>query len=135
MPLLPAALIAPAGRIEPAMFPADTAEELTARVQAYLNDAYNRSDAAGLGADQQDRAARIWAYHRAFDSTAIRLDAEAARLDLDDAGGRARVKDQRDAMRARAAELLAEYFDTVPSPAAVSTPRLASRSVQANIVW
>lgn len=83
-------LLSPAGEVELVLFPGESAAAVTARLDAYLVDAYAKLDAqaAGMTEAERDLAAADWAYHRAYRAVETRLAAEPASATLDDQGSR-----------------------------------------------
>lgn len=83
-------LISPAGEVEEALFPGEDSASITARLDGYVTDAYQRINVAApdMAEADKDRAAEDWAYHRAYTAVYIRLSAEPAQASLDDQGSR-----------------------------------------------
>lgn len=115
-------LLSPLGPIEPSMFPADTPDDLQARLAAYITDGAARS-AQFTGADQND-AMTAWALWRAFDAIALRLSTTFASATNDDGTSRSYTSAQAKLMRDRANEQLATFrsFTLSEAPSGTVTP-------------
>lgn len=137
-------LLRPAGRLFPALFPEESPSSLATLLDQYLTEAYAsaRIGALDMGADQNE-AARWYAYALAFDAIALRLNMDAATVEVEDAGRRQRIKEQiqfwsteRDKAEARWEALappIVEDEDISDTPP--STLRMPSRSVSATFYW
>ncbi len=95
MPLAAADLQQPLGRIASSFFPDDDASALEGRLDAYLTAAYADPRVVALTeAADQDTAARYFAYARAFEAVADRLNLESATINMEDQGARTRIEAQ-----------------------------------------
>lgn len=105
MPITPADVLAPKGRIEPDLFPGEGdgsgGTALHARLAGYLADAYGRSGRREM--------VLAWAHWRAFDAVCVRLAALPSQVTQEGAGGHAYAADQRQTVCRMAADALAEY--------------------------
>lgn len=78
-------LIAPAGRLQPAMFPDG---DINANVVAWLSEATTKVAADEIESDDHDAAAEAWVYHRAYDFVAERMLAEPEQYTTEDGESR-----------------------------------------------
>lgn len=133
-------LLQPTGRLSASLFPGEDSAAVQSRLSGYLTAAYAHSRIAALDAgDTQDDAARWYSYWRAFDAVTLRLNNDAATVEVEDAGRRQRIKEQlayfereRDAAEARWEALappIMEDEDVSETPP--SDLRMPSRSVAA----
>lgn len=131
----PHSLITPTGRIAPDLFPEWDDACLASAVQAWITEAYDRPDVAGLGETRQDAAARAWAYHRAFDAAAVSMAANPATHSQTDAGSSGYSKDQRDAIRERADRYLTEFHTLTAQTAAIPSQWTGGQTVPHVFSW
>lgn len=129
--LSPAALLAPpygTGRLAVSLFAPETAEEVTARVRAYLAIAYAdaRVSAVGeaVGEAAQDAAVMAYAYAEAYDAKADLVHDDDATATVEGQGSRTTAPDQREHWMARAAEYR-RAFDLAVSAVVVDGPPVA----------
>lgn len=85
MAVVPASLQAPAGELEDVLFQGLTPVQITARLQAYIDDAVAKS-ALLTDATQRDSFTIAWAYYRAYRAQAERLAAQPASASLQGLG-------------------------------------------------
>jgi glutathione S-transferase len=135
MPLTVLDVLAPVGRIEPDLFPAEQEEDgtpkdaLLDRLNAYLDEAVART--ADL--DDPDEAAKHWVYYRAFTAAAVRLAALPSNVSQNDTGGHAYSSDQRKMLERWASEALAA-FRTLSTTVHIAGSA-ETRSVTNNFDW
>ena len=136
MPLTPADVLYPVGRISPDLLPDRSPAELAEDVGGWLSEAYAQERVTALPAPLQDRAARAWAEHRAFDAACVRMSALPTAITQADQGSHQYAKDQRETICALAAAALAEFEQLAPLPApAPAAAAPASRTVPNIFVW
>lgn len=127
-------LLEPYGPLEPAFFP-DTEEELTVRLQAYLDRAYALIAEAG-SVVYEDLAARYWALHLSFSALYLQKANNPGSASMDDLGSVSTAKDQRDAFKEQADYFAAQFYILVPATDAVTTvPSRASRAIPTRVRW
>lgn len=85
-----------------------------ADVQEWVNEAYGKAEVSVLSESDQDQAAAVWAYYRAFDAAAIAMAANPNAATMNDAGTSSYAKDQRDTIREMARQALAEFREIAP---------------------
>jgi hypothetical protein len=78
VPVSANALLAPAGEVEVSFFPGETQPAVLARLQAYLDDGYDRVAASVTDVDTQDEIATAWAYYRAYKAIHLTMSRSAA---------------------------------------------------------
>lgn len=129
-------LISPAGEVEEALFPGEDSASITARLDAYVTEAYQRINAAAPGMEEEDkdRAAEDWAYHRVYTAVYLRLSAEPAQASLDDQGSRSYLISQIQNFRNMAHDRLQAFhgrMETVMGGASLPP----SGAVPINFTW
>jgi hypothetical protein len=134
VPLSPADVLYPVGRISPDLLPDRSPAELAADVGGWLDEAYALERVAALEAPLQDRAARAWAEHRAFDAACVRMSALPTAITQADQGSHQYARDQRETICALAAGALAEFESVAPLPVPAATP-LGSRTTHHTFSW
>ena len=136
MPLTVADLIEPVGELAPDLFPDDTAEQFTARVDAYRLDGAARATAAEMSGTTADDAAAQWAYHRAYSAKYRLMVSSPASASKVDEGSKATLASQIDAWRVLADAALAR-FHTLTPVTEVATARTSpeTRSTAIQYVW
>lgn len=99
-------LLAPKGEIEPDLFPSEVEGEgaplaLLDRLKAYLED----EEAQNV----PDKAAKAWAYHRAYHAVYLSMSANPIQADQEGQGSSGYSADQAKRFKALAEEKLAQY--------------------------
>lgn len=137
MPLLAADVREPKGHVSTALFPADDAAALDARLTAYLAEAYARPAVAALAAGtQQDEAAAAWVYARAFRAAYNERIASALQKSVDGSGSSAYSDAQLDKIADEADRWLRVYDErTADTGVATGHGVPATRSHSINFRW
>lgn len=80
-------LLAPRGEIEPALFPGETGQALSERLEGYITEGYTNADLAGhTDPVRQDAIARFYAYFRAYNAAIQRIVANPTTVAFNDKG-------------------------------------------------
>lgn len=106
-------LLEPNGPLDPAFFP-DTEEQLTVRLQAYIDRAVTKVAAYEGVISEEDSAARSWALHLAFSALYLLKANSPGSASMEDLGSVSTAKDQRDAFKEQADFYASEYLLLAP---------------------
>lgn len=110
MPLTATDLLTPRGRLNgAALWPHLSVEDREAAIETYLDEGYAKAEVAALDAGDQDEPAKLWAYHRAYESAYERLLLSPSTIDLNDEGGSSFNQSQIDQVGDLADRALADY--------------------------
>lgn len=138
MPLTPTALTQPVGPLAPSFFPSDDATAFTARLQAYLDQAYAQVAGRGLSDATADQAAQAWAEYRAYGDVYTALLRAPASAELPEQGQRAYLITQMQEWRTLRDDARARYNALVPvvtASSVVARPPAASSSTVHEFTW
>src|SRR5690606_2643254 len=103
-------------------------------IEAWLTEAYADPRVTALDDDDlEDRAARAWAYHRAFDAACVQMATNPSSASESDAGSASYSKDQRDTVCRKAAEFLAEFNELAPK--VTTDRRTGGMTVEHEFTW
>jgi hypothetical protein len=137
MAILPAQLLAPEGPITPLLFPGEGVNELSARLQAYLDNAALRAEVVAAPAPAQDGLINAYALYTAFTDVYIRMSAQPLTITVTEKGGHGYSAEQIRNMKA----LATKYWDDFVSLQEVTVPLTSpgispgTRSVATDVRW
>lgn len=117
MPLtvVAATLLSPTGELDPALFPMETAQALTDRLDGYLAAGYAAGQAAGVVDDARlNRMATAYAYWKAYAAVVARILANPTTGNLNDGGSYAYSSEQLRQLVAERDRWRAEYETELP---------------------
>jgi hypothetical protein len=136
MAVTPDLLLAPVGPITPLLFPGEGVNELTARVQQYLNNAAARPEVLAAPADRTDHMVTADALAVAFTDVYIRMSAQPMTLAVAEKGSHGYSNEQIRNMRDLAAKYRADFEALIILPG-VTRPGITpgTRSVATSVQW
>lgn len=136
MPIIPDALLDPAGPVTPSLFPGEGVNELRVRLQQYIDNATAEEAVVAAPADRQDGMVRAHSLMQVFTAVYIRLSTEPLTVTVTEKGGHGYSAEQIRNMRDLAAKYRADYEGLIV-PVGTIRPGLlpSTMNVPTSVEW